>query len=79
MVESNWKSQYYWFKMSFSFETGVIVVLGFGFSAFFLGGGGLEVVKGVFLHCLNSVRFSVQLSSTFKPLLDLDAECCANR
>lgn len=78
MVESNWKSQYYWFKMSFSFETGVIVVLGFGFSAFFLGGG-LEVVKGVFLHCLNSVRFSVQLSSTFKPLLDLDAECCANR
>lgn len=39
MVESNWKSQYYWFKMSFSFETGVIVVLGFGFSAFFLGGG----------------------------------------
>lgn len=29
-------------KMSFSFETGVIFVLGFGFSVVFLGGGGCE-------------------------------------
>ena len=74
---SKWKSQYYWNKNVLLIWNWGDFCSRFRFQCCFFWG--VEVVKGIFSHCLNSVRFSVQLSSTFKPLLDLDAECCANR